>query len=115
MARQVTRLVAIWIDAEVVGMVIAMNIVIALKRPDLMLPAIIIPVGLHFLPLARWLPFRPYYVGATLLILLALLGLVIPSPHERNLLVGIGGAVILWSAALTVLHRTAQGATPVSR
>lgn len=61
-------------------------------------------VGLHFLPFARFLPERRYYLIALLLIVIGIAGVWIPPPDLRAWFVGLGSAAVLWLAALLVLR-----------
>ena len=69
--RRQGRLVGIASAVEGVLIFLAVNVLVNVKRPDLIAPAAAIIVGLHFLPLARWLPARLYYATATRLTLWA--------------------------------------------
>jgi hypothetical protein len=73
---------------------------------DYAAPVIAIIVGLHFVPLARWLPARFYYCTSALLIVLGACGFAIRSLDQRLLIVGVGAASILWLTSVVVLART---------
>jgi hypothetical protein len=53
-------------------------------------------VGLHFLPLAHWLPAKLYYGSAAVLVVLGVAALGIGSADLRILVVSIGAACALW-------------------
>jgi hypothetical protein len=66
-------------------------------------PAVAIIVGLHFLPLAKLLPVKIYYVAGVLITLAGVAGLVVDAPH-RVVITGLSAAVLLW---LTCVYRLA--------
>src|SRR4051812_42026322 len=68
------RLVGIASAAEGVVIFVVANILVNVGWKDQVAPAIALIVGLHFLPLARWLPARSYYVTAAALVALGLAG-----------------------------------------
>lgn len=94
------RLVGIASAAEGVAIFIVVNVLVNVGLRDEVAPAIALIVGLHFLPLARWLPARPYYVTAATLAALGLGGFLIQSPERRLALVSAGAACTLWVTSL---------------
>lgn len=102
------RLVGIASAAEGVAIFIVVNVLVNVGWNDEVAPAIALIVGLHFLPLARWLPARPYYVTAATLIALGLAGVLIQSPGRRLALVSAGAACILWMTSLAAAWRRRQ-------
>lgn len=78
--------------AEGVGLFLAGNIVVNLHRPKLLLPAMALVVGLHFLPIAHAASFRPFYALGAALILSAVAGFILGAP--------IGGTVAGWMASV---------------
>lgn len=97
---------------EGVGLFLASNIVINLHRPDLLLPAMALVVGLHFLPIAFAASFRPFYVLGTALILVAIAGFVVRAPTGGEL-AGFMAAGALWLASAIAVRRdwSAKGQT----
>jgi len=89
---------------EGIGLFLASNIVINLHRPDLLLPAMALVVGLHFLPIAFAAAFRPFYGLGAALIVAAALGAMAPAPMGGKI-AGICAALSLWIAALLALRR----------
>jgi hypothetical protein len=89
---------------EGIGLFIASNLVINLNRPELLLPAMALIVGLHFLPIAFAAAFRPFYILGTLLILAALVGFVTKAPGN-GVFAGLSAACGLWFAAAIAVHR----------
>lgn len=59
-------------------------------------PIVAMIVGIHFLPLARWMPERLYYVTAALLTALGIAGLSISALDDRIAVVCAGAASVLW-------------------
>ena len=66
-------------------------------------PAGAIIVGLHFVPLARWLPARLYYATAALLTAAGVAGFFIADVKPRVVIVSIGAASVLWLTCAAVL------------
>jgi hypothetical protein len=89
---------------EGIGLFLASNIVINLHRPDLLLPAMALIVGLHFLPIAAAASFRPFYLLGIALILCALAGFFV-GPPTGGVLAGFTAASGLWIAAVVAVRR----------
>ena len=89
---------------EGIGIFLASNIVINLHRPDLLLPAIALVVGLHFLPIARATGFRPFYILGSALIVAALVGFLTGAPIGGEL-AGFMAAGALWLASIMAIRR----------
>ena len=99
------RLVGIASGIEGLAILVAVNALAKIGRSDYAAPVIAIIVGLHFVPLAQWLPARLYYATASLLVLLGVCGFAIQRPDQRLLIVSIGAACILWLTCAIVLSR----------
>ncbi len=103
-----TKKALLWSSTgEGIGIFIASNVVTNLGRPDLLLPAIALVVGLHFLPIAYAAAFRPFYVLAAFLLLSAMTSLLVAAPVGGEL-AGIAAALSLWFASLAAIHRERQ-------
>jgi hypothetical protein len=98
------RLVGIASGIEGLLILVAINVLLNIRKLELAAPVGAIIVGLHFLPLARWLPARLYYATSALLVALGLAGFVIANVDRRFLVVGIGSACVLWLTCLVVLR-----------
>jgi hypothetical protein len=61
-------------------------------------------VGLHFLPIAYAASFRPFYRLATVLLLSAAIGFVIPAPVGGEI-AGTSAALSLWFVSITAVSR----------
>ena len=90
--------------AEGVGLFLAGNIVVNLHRPALLLPAMAMIVGLHFLPIARAALFRPFYILGTALILSAVAGFALGGTTGGTV-AGLTSAIALWIAAALAVRR----------
>jgi hypothetical protein len=71
---------------------------------NLLAPGIAVVVGLHFLPMAWGIPFKPFYGLAASLLLASAIGLVSPQP-AGSIFVGLVGSVTLWTASILALRR----------
>ena len=89
---------------EGIGLFVASNIVINLHRPDLLLPAMALIVGLHFLPIAFAASFRPFYALGVALILASALGFAVAVPVGGEI-AGLAAAASLWGAAIAAVRR----------
>ena len=106
-----TGRVILWSSvAEGVGIFVAANVVANLGHPELLLPAIALVVGLHFLPMAYLIPFRPFYLLGGTLVAVAVLAVGRPDLVGARS-AGFAAALVLWTAALLALRRQAAGAS----
>ena len=97
------RLVGIWSAVEGVLILVAINVLRNVGKGDYVASAIAAIVGLHFIPLARALPARRYYVTAVLFGAVAIASLWIEEPSERLWLVSAVSACVLWLTSATVV------------
>ena len=100
--RRIGRLVGLATFAEVVAIVGGVQIAVRIGRPDLIVCLIAAVVGLHFLPLAWWIPMPRYYVPALALIAAACAGLFAPADYRIPFVAGAAAAV-LWLTALSII------------
>lgn len=63
------------------------------------LPAIILIIGLHFLPLARVFAYRPHYLTGVALILLACVYPLVAREGPESAVGALGAGLILWVSA----------------
>jgi hypothetical protein len=89
--------------AEGVGL-FASSFVINFGHPEWLLPAMALVVGLHFLPIAYAIPFRPFYVLGFALLAAGAVGFAI-GPPMGPAVSGFAGAIALWIAALMAVRR----------
>jgi hypothetical protein len=99
------RLVGIASGGEGLAIFLSMIVLGNLGRSDYAAPIIAIIVGLHFVPLAKWLPAHLYYGTSALLIMLGICGFAIRAPDRRLLIVSVGAACVLWLTCVIVLGR----------
>lgn len=112
-ARRIGRLVGWASFAEGVAIFGGVQVVVRMGRPDLIVCLVAAVAGLHFLPLARWMPMPRYYLTGLALVAAAGLGLVAPVAYRTSLVAG-ASAAIGWltalSAVLALPKRRAQPA-----
>jgi hypothetical protein len=96
--------------SEAVVIALAASILSAVRLEDYILPAIVLIVGLHFLPLAWLFQVWPYYAAGTLIRLIAIVTLTaIPRTAMVNhaalwvVVAASGSALVLWLTAFVVL------------
>ena len=99
------RLVGLASGAEGLAILVAVNVLVNIRKPDFIAPAVAMIVGLHFLPLARWLPARLYYATCALLVALGVAGFMIADARQRALVVCLGAACVLWLTSAIVLRQ----------
>jgi hypothetical protein len=90
--------------AEAVGILIGMPVLGWIGHADLWACLLAAAVGLHFIPMAKWMPAPRFYVAAAGLLLAASIGTALPNP-TRNIVVGSLGAIALWGTSILVLVR----------
>jgi hypothetical protein len=90
--------------AEGVGLFIAANFAINLGHREMLLPAMAAVVGLHFLPIARAVPFPPFYVLGLALLGSALFGFGVRQPAGGTV-AGFAAAIALLAAAMLAVRR----------
>jgi len=105
----VGHVVGIATAIEGVAIFLAANVLINLHQPTLVMPAIAIIVGLHFIPLARWIPVPLYYRTGGGLIVAGLLAILLPAKDRA--MAGIAAALILWISCI-LLVRYGRGEAP---
>ena len=92
---------------EGIGLFVAANLVSNLGHREMLLPAMALVVGLHFLPIARAIPFRPFYVLGIALAAAAVVGFGAGRPLGGTV-AGFAAAAALWTAALLAVRRDLQ-------
>lgn len=102
--RHVGKLVALWTSIEMIALVVTANVLENQHRADLMLPLGAIIVGLHFFPLARGIPVRLYHSTGAGMLVAGVAGLLVPAA-ERQMVAGMGAALVLWATALVIVLR----------
>ncbi|SFS20038.1 hypothetical protein SAMN05216570_4239 [Dyella sp. OK004] len=83
---------------------LAVNVVKNLGHPELVLPAIAFVVGLHFLPMAFAIPFKPFYALGVALIVASIIGGFL-SPPLGGAFAGLVAGFCLWTASALAMRR----------
>ena len=99
-ARRIGRLIGLASFAEVLAIVAGVRLLAHVGRPDLIVCLIAGVVGLHFLPLARWMPMPRYYLSGLTFVVAACAGVLLPADY-RILFVAGAASAILWITALS--------------
>ena len=107
--RRVGRLVMLWSGLEGLAALVAVNLLNTPPHARLIWPAVAVVVGLHFLPLARGLPFRPYYATGLAMVAAGLAACALPGTGPQAAASG-AAALILWATALAFPRRGAPAA-----
>jgi hypothetical protein len=102
--KRIGRLIGLASGLEGFGIFLALNILNNTGHAQFFIPVAAIIVGLHFLPLAFWLPVRLYYLSAASLCLLGVVGFWVDDTAQRILFVSLGAASILWLTCLAALY-----------
>lgn len=88
---------------EAGGCALAVALALVWHRPELIATGISLVVGLHFLPLARLLRVRIYYLVGTAIVLCDLLGWTFLQSTAITVSVGLTTGLILWIVAVYAL------------
>jgi len=89
---------------EGVAIFVGINVLNNLGIANQFLPLLAVIVGLHFLPVGRYLPDWRYYPLAAALVAIGISGAMIPSPDLRAAFVGVSSALVLWTASIIALR-----------
>ncbi len=89
---------------EGIGLFIVANLLANLGHRDVLLPAMALVVGLHFVPIAYWAPFRPLYNLAAVIILGGIVGLSMNQP-TGGVIAGFTAAAALALASIAAIRR----------
>lgn len=98
------RVVAIATIVEFVVIFLTQTALMNLHMPTAVMPAVAIIVGLHFLPLARWIPVPLYYRTGAALVAVGVIALLLP-PLARAIATGLAAALILWWSGVMLIRR----------
>ena len=110
-ARRVGRLVGLATLFEAAAIIGGIQILGHVGRMDLVACLIAAAVGLHFIPLAKWMPLPKYYVCAIALVATACAGVVVPAEY-RTPFVAAAASAVLWLTALSQIFATPQSDPP---
>ncbi len=89
---------------EGIALFLVNQLAVGLGRPDLVLPAMALVVGLHFVPIAYCAPFRSLYVLAAVIVLGGLVGLLLHQPAGGTVS-GFTAAAALAVASIAAVRR----------
>jgi len=103
-SRRAGRIIALASILEVAGIPLVALTLANTGHVNLLLPGVAVVVGLHFLPMAYAIPFRPFYVLALFLLMAAVVGMLLPQP-EGSVIAGFAAACALWAASGLALTR----------
>jgi hypothetical protein len=101
-AKRIGRVVGLATLFETVAIVAGIQWAVSAGRLDLLVCVVAAAVGIHFLPLARWMPVPRYYLTGLALLAAACAGLVLPS-GLRDVFVASAASAILWATALSLV------------
>jgi hypothetical protein len=104
------RVVMLSTLAEAVAILVGMPVLGWIGHSDLWACLLAVAVGLHFIPMAKWMPEPRFYLAAAGMLLAASIGAALPNP-TRNILVGALGAAALWASCVLVLISTSRPKT----
>lgn len=102
--KHIGRVVGISTAVEGVAIFVALNVLINLHLDSFMLPAMAIIVGLHFIPIARWVPIPLYYRTGAGLIVVGAAACFFP-PEHRAIATGVAAAMVLWASGVLLTRR----------
>ncbi|MDB4947915.1 MAG: hypothetical protein JWM27_564 [Gemmatimonadetes bacterium] len=106
--------VIVWSSiAEGIGLFVAANVVTNLGHREMLLPAMALVVGLHFLPMAHAIPFRPFYALGIALLAAAAFGFAVGHTLGGTVS-GFAAAAALSVAALLAVRRDMQAKAAAS-
>lgn len=90
--------------AEGVGIPIVALTLANTGHADATLPGIALVVGLHFIPMAWAIPFKPFFACAALLVCAAIVGFTLRQPVGSSVS-GYVAAITLWGASIAAINR----------
>jgi hypothetical protein len=102
--KRIGGLIGVASGFEGFGIFLAVNILNNTGHAQFLAPVVAIVVGLHFFPIAYWLPMPRYYLSAVSLCLLGIAGFWIGNEEARILFISLGAASILWLTCLSSVH-----------
>ena len=101
-ARRARRVVGLAIAFEAAVIFVGAQGLARMGRPDLIVCLVALAVGLHFFPLARWLPAPTYYLTGLALLVAGGAGVFLPAADRIAVVAACCGA-ILWLTALAIV------------
>lgn len=102
------RVIGIASGVEAVAIVMALLVIPRSQQPHWAAPVIAAIVGLHFVPIAYYLPYKPYYVAGAALVCIAAAGSAVefaaPGDGASQLTIGLGSAFVLWVCSAWIVR-----------
>ena len=108
--RRIGRLVGIWSSVEGVAILIAVNVVRMAGLTRFTAPVVGVIVGLHFIPLARGIPYKAYYFTGAALIAVSLASVPLPGVYSQAV-TGVGCMLVLWFSSIVLAHAAGRRST----
>jgi hypothetical protein len=109
--RHRARVIGIASGLEGLAIVAALLVIPPSQQSHWATPVIAAIVGLHFIPIAHYLPYKPYYIGGVALVCVAVAGAAIAlagfGDAASHLTVALGAAIVLWLTSAAIV-RTAR-------
>jgi hypothetical protein len=102
---KIRKLVRLWSAVEGIAIVVAVLALGHINKPALIVPAIAVLVGLHFIPLARGFPQPKYYATAAAMIAGGVIAAALPK-QVGPILASATAALALWATAISLLLDT---------
>ncbi|WP_447764700.1 hypothetical protein [Sphingopyxis panaciterrae] len=102
------RLILTWDLVELAAIILVVHLLVRFGVGWATTPAIAIIVGLHFIPLARAIPFSGYYWTAAGVTAAGVIALFLPPPLHIAVAT-FGSAVALWLTTAVLLVRASRG------
>jgi hypothetical protein len=108
-ARRVARIFH-WVNGgQWVLILVLANVLNNIGLGAWLVPMVIAVVGLHFLPLAAVMRYRPHYVSGLAMLLLAVVFPLVADGGPRSGVGPLGAGRVLWASALVALTAGSQG------
>jgi hypothetical protein len=117
--RHRARVIGIASGLEGVAIVAALLLIPRSQQSHWATPVIAAVVGLHFIPIAYYLPYKPYYIAGLALVCVAAAGAAIElagfGDAASQFAVGLGSALVLWLTSIAIVRTARRRAALESR
>ncbi len=97
------RLVATWSGVSIVLVLLEILLLRGARKDEYIATVAAAIIGLHFIPLARGLPMRRYFITALMFVAVSVASLWVDDVSERLWLVSAASACLLWLTSATVV------------
>lgn len=106
--RHRARVIGIASGVEALAIIVAVFLIPPSQQMHWAAPVVAAIVGLHFLPIARYLPYKPYYFAGIALVCVAAAGAAIElagwSDAASQFVVGACSAFFLWMTSAAIVR-----------